>query len=146
MEWLQNNAGLVIEIGLTLFIIGSWIWDKFNKAYKIKKGRDEFYEKVERHEKELKEVNASLEKVFIILKEQDEQSKKNNCAILRNMIIDKYKQCKEIHDTTGCISALDYENLKEMFDRYFVSGGNHLISKIYDDFKKWEVSLDEFEL
>ena len=152
MNWLKDNAGLIIEIFVALIFIGGWIWNYFNKAYKLKRSNEGFHELVQSHEteikkhrKELEDVNATIEKMFVILKEQDEQSKKTDCAILRNMIIDKYKMCKEIYDETGYISALDYENLNEMFSRYFASGGNHLISKIYKSFSEWSVSLDELE-
>ena len=146
MEWNNVSVTAIVAVALGLEKLIEWIIKYFNRAYKIKKGSEDFHSKVDRHDKELISMGGNIDKIFSILKDQEEQSKKTDCSILRNMIIDKYKIYKEIYKEKGCISALDYENLKEMFTQYFARGGNHLISKIYENFKTWHVSLDDIEL
>lgn len=131
-------------LGLEQLLI--FIFKYFNKAYNIKRGKEADNEMLHRHDSEIKELKNTVDKMFEMMTKSSEESKKTDCAILRNMIIDKFKICQEVYNEKGHISALDYENLNEMFLRYFASGGNHLISKIYESFKKFNVSLDESEL
>jgi alpha-amylase/alpha-mannosidase (GH57 family) len=147
MEWFNNlNVGVVIVFFLAVEKFVEYILKNFNKAYKIKRGKEDTQAMLSRHDTELKDMTDAMTKMFGIITKQDSENKKNDCAILRNMIIDKFRDCKETHDKYGYIGTLDYENLSELFSRYFESGGNHLISHLYKQFKSFSISLDESEL
>ena len=150
MEWLNQNAGLVIGIVLALINIIGWLWSNFNKAYKLKRDNEIFHEQVEchskqisemdtRHKEDYKQINGKIDSLTESMSQQVNQQQKVNCAILRDRIIQSYKYYK----TNGeKMSALDYENLDELFIEYFSNKGNHLVSKIYKDFKTWNVILE----
>jgi hypothetical protein len=147
MEWINNlSVGVVLAFGTVLGTVIGFVIKYFNKLYNIKKGKEDTQVMLSRHDTELKNMTEAMTKMFAIITNQEEESKKTDCAILRNMIIDKFKECKEFYAEHGYITALDYENLSEMFDRYFGRGGNHLISRIHSVFLTWNVSLDESEL
>lgn len=59
MEWLNQNAGLVIGIVLALINVGGWFWTNFNKAYKIKRANEDFHETVDSHSIEINELKTS---------------------------------------------------------------------------------------
>ena len=141
MEWIIKNWSLLVGAVLTVGSIVGWIWRTFNKAYKIKKGNDEFHEMVIKHDKEISGITIKVDKIIDALAVHEEQNKKVDCSILRDRIIQRYKEIKERDN--GNIGALDYENLNEMFNQYFARGGNHLISRIFEDFKTWKVTFEE---
>jgi hypothetical protein len=135
---------VIVLVGLFVIIKGlesfcKWAKDKFMYFYNRKKNNDNFQETVDKHSTEITNINNKIDGLLELIVQQDEQNKKIDCAILRDRIIQSYKFHKEV----GTINALDYENLKELFEQYFARGGNHLVSKIYEDFKTWNVTLDE---
>lgn len=150
MEWLTklSEIGLptiiAILVGLFGFIKGieaicKWVKNKFLYFYNRKKNNDIFQTTVDKHEKDICDIHSKIDGLLDLIIQQDEQNKKIDCALLRDRIVQSYKYHKEV----GKISALDYENLKELFVQYFARGGNHLVSNIYEDFNTWTADLDE---
>ena len=92
-----------------------------------------------RHKEDYSQLNSKIDSLTDSMKMQVSQQQKVNCAILRDRIIQSYKFYKNNGEK---MSALDYENLDELFTEYFANNGNHLVSKIYKDFKTWDVILD----
>lgn len=150
MEWLTtlSDIGLptiiLVLVGLFGFIKGveaiwKWAKDKFLYFYNRKSNSEKLVQNVDKHEKDICDIHAKIDGILDLIVQQDEQNKKIDCALLRDRIVQSYKYHKEV----GKISALDYENLKELFIQYFARGGNHLVSNIYEDFKTWTADLEE---
>lgn len=150
MEWLTelSEIGLPAIIGILVGLFGfvkgveaiyKWSKDKFLFFYNKKNNSDKLVKNVDKHEKDICDINSKIDGLLELIIQQDEQNKKIDCALLRDRIVQSYKHHKE----TGKISALDYENLKELFVQYFARGGNHLVSNIYEDFKTWTADLEE---
>jgi len=141
MDLIVKNWSLIVGAILTLGSVIGWLWRNFNKFYKLKKDNNDFHEMVIKHDLEIGQINIKVDQIIEVIATHEEQDKKVDCSILRDRIIESYKKNKE--KGTGTIGALDYENLNEMFSQYFARGGNHLVTRIYEDFKTWNVAFDE---
>jgi hypothetical protein len=135
MEWLKNNAGLLIEILLALFIISNWIWTNFNKAYKLKKSSEDFHETVKNHTKQIaemdirhgedyKEISNKIDGLTNKLDHFIEETKKDNQVILRDKIYDVYKLTLQ----KGYILEKDSKNYHYALERYLANGGNSYVT------------------
>lgn len=133
---------IVVAIIFALYEIGSKLYDYFMKAHQNVNKEEEFRLTVERHSEEIQVINEKIDNLVNIIEKNEEQTRKVDCAILRDRIIQSYSH----HKDSGSISALDYENLNEMFTQYFARGGNHLVSKIYEDFQTWKVNIQDYDL
>lgn len=147
MEQL-NEIGLptiiIVVTGIFALIKGLdkcylWAKKKFLSLHNHKNDNDKLKEDVDKHNQAIEELNVKLDKLSDLIIQQDEQNRQVDCSILRDRIIQSYKY----HKGKGEITALDYENLNELFNQYFARGGNHLVSKIFEDFKQFKVNLDD---
>jgi hypothetical protein len=134
MEWLTQNAGLVIEILLALFIVAGWIWDKFNKGYKIKRSNEVFHETVEshtkqiadmdvRHKEDYSKVDNKLDAISSTLSDFISETKKDNQVILRDKIYDAYKMTLQ----KGYVLEKDSKNYHYALERYLANDGNSYV-------------------
>jgi translation elongation factor EF-G len=146
MEWLKNNSGLVIEILVALFIVGSWIWDKFNKAYKLRKSNEDFHGTVENHTKQIVEMDIrhkedyqkldnKLDTIIYTMKEYQEETKDYNEKLRRAMI---EQMSSDITSLCECYlerkSVESYE-LTALINQYTVYeeiGGNHGVHELVE--------------
>jgi hypothetical protein len=123
MEWLYNNAGLVIVIVLGLINIAGWIITNFNKAYKIKKNNEEFHETVDEHSKIIEVMSSKIDNVTSVLTDFVSENKKNNQVIFRDKIYDSYKLTLQ----KGYILEKDSKNYHYALERYKANEGNSYI-------------------
>lgn len=77
MEWNNITVGVFVVGVLCVEKLITWIVKYFNKAYKIKKGSEDFHKTVDTHSKEISEtnikidsINSSINKLFEIIKTQ----------------------------------------------------------------------------
>jgi hypothetical protein len=123
MEWLYDNAGLVIVIGLGLINIVGWIFSNFNKVYKIKKNNEEFHETVDEHSKIIESMSSKIDNVSSVLTDFVSENKKNNQVIFRDKIYDTYKLTLQ----KGYILEKDSKNYHYALERYKANDGNSYI-------------------
>lgn len=67
---------------------------------------------------------------------QMDQFVTNTITLMRQEITSIYYKYKD----EKVLPLYVYENLKELYDNYEASGGNHYIHKIYDRMMNWDVS------
>ena len=67
---------------------------------------------------------------------QMDQFVTNTITLMRQEITSIYYKYKD----EKVLPLYVYENLKELYDNYEASGGNHYIHKIYDRMMHWEVA------
>jgi hypothetical protein len=77
MQWNNFTVGALVVGVLCIEKVLSWIMNYFNKAYKFKKGSEDFHKTVDTHSKEIGEtnkkidqINTSIVKLFEIIKTQ----------------------------------------------------------------------------
>lgn len=149
MEFLKDNAGLVIEICVALFIIGTWIWDKFNKAYKLRKSNDDFHEKVEcntkqisemdiRHKEDYAKLDGKLDTIIDTMKEYQDETKEHNDklrrATIEQMSSDITSLC-ECYLERKSIESYELTALVNQFTVYEEIGGNHGVHELVEKVK-----------
>lgn len=123
MEWLYNNAGLVIVIALGLINVFGWIITNFNKVYKVKKANEEFHETVDEHSKIIEIMSSKIDNVSSVLAEFVSETKKNNQVIFRDKIYDTYKLTLQ----KGYLLEKDSKNYHYALERYKANDGNSYI-------------------
>ena len=69
------------------------------------------------------------------MKERMDQFMTNTITLMRQEITSIYYKYKD----EKTLPLYVYENLKELYDNYEASGGNHYIHKIYDRMMHWDV-------
>ena len=70
------------------------------------------------------------------MKEQMNQFVTNTITLMRQEITSIYYKYRD----EKTLPLYVYENLKELYDNYEASGGNHYIRKIYDRMMHWDVT------
>jgi hypothetical protein len=151
MEWLKDNAGLLIEIFFALFIIGNWIWDKFNKAYKIKKTSDNFHDTVnghtkqiadmdKRHKEDYEKLDVKLDNISSTLSDFIEETKKDNQVSLREKINHIYKLTLQ----KGYILEKDSKDYHYTLERYKANNGNsYILDEVEPRMKDFKVFVSD---
>lgn len=149
MDWLKDNAGLVIEIGLALFIAGTWIWDKFNKVYKARKSVDDFIETVdnhskqiegmnERHKEDYKQINDKIDTLIESINKSHEENREScnklRLGMIEQMSSDLTKSC-EFYLERQSIEVYELTALINQFNAYENIGGNHGVYELVDKVK-----------
>lgn len=87
------------------------------------------------------EIKPILKNQTGIMNQMD-QFVTNTITLMRQEITSIYYKYKD----EKVLPLYVYENLKELFDNYEASGGNHYIHKIYDRMMHWDVTdADEEE-
>jgi DNA-binding transcriptional regulator of glucitol operon len=134
MEWLNQNAALVIGIILALINIGGWVWTKFNQAYKIKRSDEIFHNTVENHTKQISDMDirhkedyfkldGKLDNLTDALNGFIDISKRSTQVILRDKIYSIYKDTLK----KGYILEKDSRNLSDMIKSYKENNGNSYV-------------------
>lgn len=88
------------------------------------------YQHLEKRLDEQKELIDSL----------DSTGTKRDQALLRDRILSGIRYFSQNKDLNGCvhIELHDYENMNSLFTEYFLSGGNGIVKKIYEnEFCNW---------
>lgn len=135
MEWLEDNLGLIIGVGLTLGNIIKWVWVHFNKAYKLKKDSDDFHETVgnhtkqivdmdARHKEDYKQIDNKIDVLTSTLTNFISETKKDNQVILRDKIYDAYKLAIK----NDYILEKDSKNYHYALERYLANDGNSYVT------------------
>jgi hypothetical protein len=153
MEILKENAGIAIEIGVALFIIGTWIWDNFNKAYRLRKSSDDFHEVVnghtkqiidmdERHKLDYQKLDTKLDTIFDSIKEYQDESKAHNDklrrATIEQMSSDITSLC-ECYLERKSIESYELTALVNQFTVYEEIGGNHGVHELVEKVRQLPV-------
>jgi vacuolar-type H+-ATPase subunit I/STV1 len=151
MEWLNQNAALVIGIILALINIGGWVWTKFNQAYKIKRDYENFHDVVNNHSKQISDMDTRHKEDYTKLDEKldtisttltvfIQETKKDNQVILREKINYFYKLTLQ----KGYILEKDSKDYHYALDRYKANDGNsYILDEVEPRMKEFKVFLSD---
>jgi hypothetical protein len=146
IQEIVSSFAIVIAVIFALYETVSKLYKLFMTAHKAKTVDEDLSIAVARHGDDIEQIKVMICTLGDNIAKQEIQNQKVDCALLRDGIIQSYKfnkPDKDKGDVKSKINALDYENLNEMFIQYFNRNGNHLVSKIYKDFKTWDIELDD---
>ena len=132
MEWINENIGLLIGVILTLGNIGKWVWVHFNKAYKLKKGSEDFHAKVERHDVELCGVTKKFDDLMEMV----------NTLFEINKIQTRYSivsACNEALENE-CIEQYQLQAIEDMYTMYTeILKGNSYVTTLVKKVRRLEI-------
>lgn len=126
LETIVVGIIITITIAISLFSFKNVTKKILNEIYQQRKEKEKNDELILRHEQDIKQI-------------KDDIAKNNNAmvAVLRSEIIREFRKIRDL----DYVPSLDYENLKEMFENYFSLKGNHLVSELYEEFKRKKVDI-----
>lgn len=144
-EITLGQAFFSLAVVITLVTAGIFLSTNIDKLFRFnyekRKTKDELLKRLDKIETYITKVNSlhnDICDIKLTVERNYAETKDVDCVILRDRII----QACTHHLRAGWISAVDKENLDEMFKRYKARNGNGLCHALYDKIKDLPIHTD----